>query len=227
MKVIILSAGLGKRLLPLTHTTPKPLLKVGKYRLIEYLIKSLVAAGFNDIIINIAHLKDKFPVALGDGKKYQATLTYSAEPTGGLETAGGIINALPLLGNKPFLVVNGDIWTDYPFIQLSGYQLAHNQLAHLVLVSNPAHHPQGDFALKAGGIVTTQSDQKCTYSGIGVYHPDLFAGMAVTKKPLKPILLQAIAKNQISGEHYRGTWSDIGTIDRLKNLNQQLTASLK
>ena len=221
MKVIILSAGRGERLRPLTDHTPKPLLKAGKLRLIEYTILSLVKAGFTDIVINYAHLGDQFPALLGDGKQYGATIRYSPEQQGGLETAGGIINALPLLGNEPFLVVNGDIWTDYPFGNLTATTLAKNMLCHLVLVSNPEHHPQGDFALSSA-MVSQEGKDKYTYSGIGIYHPELFADFDVQRLPLKPLLLQAIQQHQASGELYQGQWSDIGSVERLQELTNKL-----
>lgn len=223
MKAMILSAGRGERLRPLTDHTPKPLLKVGPYRLIEYAIQSLVKAGFADIVINTAHLGWQFPDTLGDGQQYGATISYSPEQQGGLETAGGIINALPLLGNEPFLIVNGDIWTDYPYEQLSSSTLTDNKLCHLVLVSNPEHNPQGDFALCAG-LATQDGNNKSTYSGIAIYHPDLFAGLAVQRLALKPLLLSAIARQQASGELYQGQWSDIGTIERLHGLTESLSS---
>ncbi|NQZ54603.1 MAG: nucleotidyltransferase family protein [Piscirickettsiaceae bacterium] len=221
MKAMILSAGRGERLRPLTDQTPKPLLQAGKYRLIEYTIHALVKAGFTDIIINTAHLAEQFFDLLGDGQQYGATISYSPEPQGGLETAGGIINALPLLGDKPFLIVNGDIWTDYPYQQLSTATLTSNNLCHLVLVTNPEHNPHGDFALNSS-LLSGQGDTKYTYSGIGVFHPDLFSGLDVQRYPLKPLLLKAIAQQQVSGELYQGQWSDIGTIERLNDLAEKL-----
>jgi len=221
MKAIILSAGRGERLRPLTDHTPKPLLKAGKFRLIEYSIIALAKVGIDEIIINTAYLPEQFPTLLGDGSNYDVKLVYSPEPEGGLETAGGIINALSLLGNEPFLVVNGDIWTDYPFAPLSKMILSDNTLCHLVFVDNPPHHPAGDFALKSG-LVKTEGHVKYTYSGIGLYHPDLFTGLAVQRYRLKPVFLAAITKQQISGEVYQGQWSDIGTVERLNQLNKQL-----
>jgi len=221
MKAIILSAGRGERLRPLTDKTPKPLLKAGKFRLIEYTLQSLVKAGFDDIIINTAHLAEQFPAVLGDGHHYDAKITYSSEQEGGLETAGGIINALPLLGEEPFLVVNGDIWTDYPFAQLHQLSLNNQYLGHLVLVKNPDHNPQGDFALSSG-LIKQDTAIKYTYSGIAVYHPALFSGLEVQRLPLKPLLLNAINKGQLRGERYHGQWSDIGTIERLQQLAKQL-----
>ena len=221
MKTIILAAGRGERMQPLTNTTPKPLLKAGGKRLIEHTIEALVDAGFNDIVINYAHLGEQFPSALGDGSRYNATIQYSNELAGRLETAGGIANALPLLGDEPFLVVNGDIWTDYPFHQLQAISLNSDLLCHLVLVNNPEHNPTGDFALNSG-LLMASGEQKFTYSGVGVYHPALFVGLKPEPKPLKPLLMKAIEAQQASGEIYTGQWSDIGTVERLEALDQQL-----
>lgn len=221
MKVIILSAGRGERLRPLTDITPKPLLQAGSYRLIEYTINSLVKAGFNDIVINTAHLSEQFPKILGKGDKYNAKISYTTEQEGGLETAGGIINALPLLGNEPFLVVNGDIWTDYPFEKLADFQMQDKMMGHLVFVNNPKHNPEGDFSLSSD-LVSLVGNEKLTYSGIAIYHPALFAGYDVQRLALKPLLLKAIDKRQLSGEHYSGQWSDIGTVKRLHQLEQDL-----
>ncbi|MDB2705697.1 nucleotidyltransferase family protein [Pseudomonadota bacterium] len=217
MKVIILSAGRGDRLRPLTDHTPKPLLKAGDKRLIEYTIHSLVTAGFTDIVINTAYLSEQFPIALGNGEAYGATISYTTEGINGLETAGGIINALPLLGDEPFLVVNGDIWTDFPFEQLHALTLAPSKLGHLVFVNNPVHNPNGDFSLLSGNVVDG-GENKVTYSGIAVFHPDLFKLYDVQKMALKPVLLTAISKRQLSGRLYEGQWSDIGTAARLEEL---------
>ncbi|MDH5357353.1 MAG: nucleotidyltransferase family protein [Gammaproteobacteria bacterium] len=221
MKVIILAAGRGERLRPLTDHTPKPLLKAGNYRLIEYTIRSLVKAGFDDIVINYAHLGEQFPEILGNGHQYGASIVYSPEHEGGLETAGGIINALPLLDNEPFLVVNGDIWTDYPFERLTHITLATNMLCYLVMVNNPQHNSQGDFSLSSG-LIQQSGDDQYTYSGIGIYHPDLFSGLNVQRMPLRPLLLQAIYNQQVGGEIYQGEWSDIGTVERLQKLIRTL-----
>lgn len=218
---MILAAGRGERLRPYTDTMPKPLLKVGKFRLIEYIIQALVKAGIVEIIINTAHLADHFFPILGDGQRYGASITYSPEQEGALETAGGIINALPLLGNEPFIIVNGDIWTDYDYTALSKIPLHSDRLCHLVMASNPAHNPNGDFALSSA-LLIQDGVTKYTYSGIGVYHPALFTGLAVQRLALKPILLSAMTKQQISGELYQGAWSDIGTIERLETLASYL-----
>ncbi len=222
---MILAAGRGERLRPLTNHTPKPLLKVGKFRLIEYLIQSLVKAGFNEIVINTAHLAEQFSQTLGDGNQFNAKIVYSSEQEGGLETAGGIINALPLLGDEPFLIVNGDLWTDFPFDSFTDFELATDTLVHLVLVKNPEHNLKGDFALLSSGKINGSQQNHYTYSGIGIYHPKLFTGLKVQKLALKPILLQAIENQQITGQLYRGEWSDIGTIERLQRLHETLKAN--
>jgi MurNAc alpha-1-phosphate uridylyltransferase len=174
MKAMILAAGRGERLRPLTDTTPKPLIQAGPKRLIEYLIDNLVAAGFDDLVINYAHLGEQFPQMLGDGSRYGARIEYSPEQQGGLETAGGIINALPLLGDEPFLVVNGDIWTDFDFKALQQFELDKNALCHLVMVNNPPHNLKGDFAVTDDGQLASVGNEKWTFSGIVVYHPALF-----------------------------------------------------
>jgi MurNAc alpha-1-phosphate uridylyltransferase len=222
MKAMILAAGRGERLRPLTDTTPKPLLYAGKYRLIEYTIMSLVNAGITDIVINYAHLGEQFPKALGDGSNYGAHIQYSPEIAGGLETAGGIINALELLGDEPFLVVNGDIWTDYPFADLLKIELKPEQSCHLVLVMNPEHNPDGDFGLRSG-LVTEQSERRYTFSGIAIYRPQMFKDQPISKQPLKPYLLKAIEQNAASGEFYFDNWFDIGTEERLKQLTDRLS----
>jgi MurNAc alpha-1-phosphate uridylyltransferase len=221
MKAIILSAGRGERMQPLTNSTPKPLLEVGGKSLIEHTIKTLVNAGINNIVINYAHLGEQFPSKLGDGSRYNATIEYSNEQDGRLETAGGIVKALPLLGDAPFLVVNGDIWTDYPFRELEKAKLNSKILCHLVLVNNPEHNPKGDFSL-ASGLLSQAEQKKLTYSGIGIFHPSLFANLKLEPKPLKPILLSAIAAQQVSGEVYSGQWFDIGTVERLNALSNHL-----
>ena len=219
MKAIILSAGRGERMQPLTNSTPKPLLEVDSKSLIEHTIEALVNAGIINIVINYAHLGEQFPSKLGDGSRYNATIEYSNEQDGRLETAGGIAKALPLLGDAPFLVVNGDIWTDYPFRELEKAKLNSKILCHLVLVNNPAHNPKGDFSLSSGLLLQAE-EKNFTYSGIGIYHPSLFANLKLEPKPLKPILLSAIAAQQVSGEIYSGQWFDIGTIERLNFLSE-------
>lgn len=222
MKAMILAAGRGERLRPLTDKTPKPLIQAGPKRLIEYLIENLVAAGFDDLIINYAHLGDQFPATLGDGSRYQARIQYSPEIEGGLETAGGIIQALPLLGDEPFLVVNGDIWTDFDFKSLRQFRLAADKLCHLIMVNNPPHNPAGDFAVSGDGNLDFEGTEKWTFSGIAIYDPALFKGLSSEKRPLKPLFEQAIQQQQATAEVYAGEWSDIGTIERLQALEQQL-----
>lgn len=223
MKAMILAAGRGERLRPLTDTTPKPLIQAGPKRLIEYLIDNLVAAGFDDLVINYAHLGEQFPQMLGDGSRYGARIEYSPEQQGGLETAGGIINALPLLGDEPFLVVNGDIWTDFDFKSLQQFELNKGALCHLVMVNNPPHNLKGDFAVTDDGQLASVGNEKWTFSGIAVYHPALFQGLSSEKRPLKPLFEQAIEQQRATAEVYQGEWSDIGTIERLEALEQQLT----
>ncbi len=216
MKAMILAAGRGERMRPLTDHIPKPLLKAAAKPLIVYTIEALVRAGIAEIVINLAHLGEQIRNYLGDGSAYQANIAYSDEGTTGLETAGGIVKALPLLGNETFLVINGDISCDFPLHSLIHKEIA---LAHLVLVNNPAHNPAGDFALSPQSIATAKGSPKYTYSGIGIYHPDLFTGLASEKSALGPLLKNAMLGNHITGELHRGFWMDIGTPKRLKELN--------
>lgn len=221
MKAMILSAGRGERLRPLTDYTPKPLLKAGDKPLIVHLIEKLVAAGFNELIINYAHLGEQFPATLGDGSRWGADISYSPELNGGLETAGGIIHALPLLGNEPFLVINGDIWTDFDFARLQDC-LSSNTLCHLVLVPNPPQHPDGDFYLDDNNQLHAEGSAMLTFSGIGVYRPELFTGLSGGKRPLKPLLLDSMQQKRVTGSFFDGQWLDIGTVERLTALNRQL-----
>lgn len=220
MKAMILAAGKGERMRPLTEHTPKPLLQVGGQCLIEYHIQALRRAGIKEIVINVSWLGERIQHYLGDGERYGVQLAYSVEKPEPLETAGGIIAALPLLGISPFLLVNGDIWTDYPLEQLGKVPAG---LAHIVLVANPVHHPKGDFALESGTVRTTGSP-RFTYSGIGVYDPRLFAGLASGIRPLAPLLREAIDRGEISGEVYSGQWWDVGTPQRLSELDALLRA---
>jgi len=217
MRAMILAAGRGERMRPLTDKIPKPLLKVAGQCLIEYHIKHLVAAGFSEIVINHAHLGEQIERTLGDGQRYGAELRYSSEGVA-LETGGGIFKALPLLGNAPFLVINGDVWCDYPFNQLREVLTG---LVHLVLVNNPEHHPKGDFCL-INHRVNNESEPRLTYSGIGVYHPDLFKDCQAGRFQLAPLLINAMKTGQVSGEHYKGKWIDIGTPERLQYLEEIL-----
>jgi MurNAc alpha-1-phosphate uridylyltransferase len=229
MKVMLLAAGKGERMRPLTSHTPKPLLEVGGMSLLEHLIRKLAAHNFTDLVINHAWLGQQLEDAFDDGSKLGVRIAWSRE-TEPLETAGGIIKALPLLGDAPFAVVNGDIFTDYPFGKLRT-ALAAQDHAHLVLVANPEHHPNGDFCIDSAGRlqlpVTPASStlDTFTYSGIGVFHPRLFTGVTEKKYPLLPLLKQAINTQQASGCVYSGTWMDIGTPQRLLQLDQQLKAT--
>ena len=216
MKAMLLAAGRGERMRPLTDTTPKPLLRIGGQTMIERHILALARAGITELVINHAHLGDQLVAALGDGHAYGVGITWSAEPEGALETGGGIFNALPLLGDAPFLVVNADIWTDFPF---SGLADDIDGLAHLVMVDNPVHNPGGDFAL-SGGRLARRGPAMLTFSGIGVYRPALFAGCSPGAFPLAPLLRKAMDAEQVSGEHYRGGWFDIGTPERLEAVNR-------
>lgn len=220
---MILAAGRGERMRPLTDHTPKPLLQAGGKPLIVWHIERLVRAGITDLVINHAHLGAQIEQALGDGKQFGATIQYSPEGTA-LETAGGIAFALPLLGNKPFAVVNGDIFCDYDISQLPvlSEQMQHNQdIVHLVMVDNPPQHPNGDFGLH--DFRMTDTEPKLTFSGIGLYQPSLFTHIQRgTKAPLAPLLREQIALGKVSGEHHRGVWMDIGTPQRLHELDVQL-----
>ena len=216
MKAMILAAGRGERMRPLTDNTPKPLLMVAGKPIIEHTINQLVAAGFTDIVINHARFGQKIEDYLGNGKDFGATIAYSSEGDEPLETAGGIINALPLLGKDAFLVVNGDIATDFPFATLRTVTV---ELAHLVLVDNPLHHTTGDFGLDTAGWITETDNQLYTFSGIGLYHPDLFANTPPGKSKLAPLLRAAIKEHKVTVQHYPGFWMDIGTPEGLQDLD--------
>lgn len=218
MKAMILAAGRGERMRPLTDHTPKPLLKVGGKPLIAWHLERLAAAGFQDIVINHAHLGEQIESALGDGSQWGVRIQYSPEKIA-LETAGGIANAMPLLGNVPFLVVNGDVYTDIDFGTL---KLVPPNLAHLVMVNNPPQHAAGDFALSSGKL-SADGTEKLTFSGIGIYQPSLFASIVRgDAAKLAPLLKAAMAQGLVSGSHHRGAWHDIGTPERLQALDSQL-----
>jgi MurNAc alpha-1-phosphate uridylyltransferase len=275
LDVILLAAGRGERMRPLTDRTPKPLLRAGGDSLIGHLLRALARAGLTSVVVNHAHLGDQLVAALGDGSAWGVRIRYSDESAGALETGGGIVKALAQIGSDPFLVVNGDIWTDYPFARLPHAMAG---LSHLVLVDNPAHHPQGDFVLRQGRVLPREdaaapvsgranslpdpavdlvarqgarrshsgdygddeqhriagkgaaqqvSDLRdraltLTYSGIGVYRRALFDGRAAGCFPLAPILREAARRGEVSGEHYRGRWSDVGAPERLAELDRQL-----
>ena len=215
---MILAAGSGTRMRPLTDTTPKPLLKVGGIPLILWHIERLAHDDFKNLVINIAHLGHQIAEALGDGSYWGVNIRYSDEQEeGALESAGGIVKALPLLGDETFLVLNGDIFTDYDFQYHR--KLADGILAHLILVPNPEHNPEGDFALDGQRVVDAK---QYTFSGIGYYSPKLFEGVPYGKSALAPLLRVAMKEGKVTGELYEGEWLDIGTPERLELLNAQL-----
>jgi MurNAc alpha-1-phosphate uridylyltransferase len=214
---MILAAGRGERMRPLTDETPKPLLTVGGVSLIERHVCALRDAGVHKVVVNLSWLGHLIRAALGDGERFGLRIDYSEEGPEPLETAGGIFRALPLLGAEPFIVVNGDIFTDFPFATLS---LSAGASAHLVLVDNPPHHPRGDFGLE-GGRVLAQGQPTYTFSGIAMYRPAFFEGCSPGRFPLLPLLRRATAKGALSGELYTGRWSDIGTPQRLAELQTE------
>lgn len=216
MRAMLLAAGRGERMRPLTDHTPKPLLRIGGQMLIEHHIHALVRAGISELVINHAWLGKQITRALGNGAAYGVHIEYSPEGETGLETGGGIRHALPLLGTQPFLVVNADIWTDYDY---AGLPREPDGLAHLVMVDNPPHHPDGDFSLVAGRIAQ-HGPMMLTFSGIGLYRPELFAGCAEGVFPLAPLLRRAMDDRQVGGEYYNGKWFDIGTPERLADVNE-------
>lgn len=232
---MILAAGRGSRMRELTDHCPKPLIKAAGKSLIEYHLEALATAGIEHIVINTAYLGAQIPKALGNGERWQLSIEYSHEGDEGLETAGGIIHALPKLVSasqgKPFLVVNGDVFTEYPYqsLILSDVLCAfdNNHLAHLVLTHNPAHNPKGDFSIEHGKLShgDLSDDSRYTFTGIGVYHPDFFAGYPEGKRPMRALFEQGIAQQCIGAEQFEGYWSDIGTPERLKELEQTLLAA--
>jgi len=228
MRAMILAAGRGERMRPLTDRTPKPLLPAGGKPLILWHIERLAAAGIRNLVINHAWLGEQLPAALGDGSRYGVHIAYSAESPA-LETAGGIAQALPLLGEQPFLVINGDIWCDWDPSQAAAQasRLATGGAdAWLLLVDNPDHHPQGDFTLSADGRVDTGDGARLTFSGIGLYRPALFGALpARTPAPLAPLLRQAMARQAVLGSRHAGAWTDVGTPARLAALDARLAAA--
>jgi len=217
LKAMILGAGRGERMRPLTDRTPKPLLRVGGDTLIGHQIRRLRAAGFRELVINHAHLGEQIEASLGDGRAYGVSIRYSPEGKA-LETGGGIFHALPLLGSGPFLVTNSDIWCDLDYSALS---IAADDLAQLVLVNNPRHHPRGDFAL-IDGRVRRDGRERMTFAGIGIYRPELFAACQPGKFPLAPLLHNAMDMGKVGGTQHHGEWMDIGTPQRLEELALRL-----
>ncbi|WP_445534979.1 N-acetylmuramate alpha-1-phosphate uridylyltransferase MurU [Acinetobacter sp. G18] len=223
MKAMILAAGLGNRMRPLTLYTPKPLLEVGGKPLIVWHIEKLKKTGVTEIVINSAWLADKLISSLGDGSQFGVDIRWTREEEG-LETAGGIINALPLLGTDPFILVNGDVWTTLDFEALRDINL-NDDLAHLVLVDNPKQHPEGDFTLLDGRAFAFDQDVKgenLTFSGVSVIHPKLFDGLEPGKRPLAPLLKQSMQNQKVSAEKLKGAWVDVGTPERLMELDLQI-----
>jgi len=239
MKALIFAAGLGERMRPLTDATPKPLLRVGGKPLIEWHLEKLAALGIREVVVNTSWLAQQFPATLGDGSRWNLRIDYAYEGDTPLETGGGMLNALPLLGdargsNEAFLLVNGDVWTDYDFACLPRKPRG---LAHLVMVDRPPQATHGDFALDADSCVRADGEHKLTYAGIGVYRPQLLDGWrdvipepaianGKPKFPLAPILRARMAEGGIGGEHHRGRWTDVGTPERLARLDAQLRQGL-
>lgn len=217
---MILAAGRGERMRPLTDRTPKPLLQAGGKPLIAYHLEAVAAAGIRDVVINLAWLGEQIRGFVEQGAAWGVNVAYSPEGERGLETGGGIFRALSLLGPEPFCLINGDVWTDYPVGWLPRQPAG---LAHLVMVENPPQHPRGDFCLR-GGRILEGGDVRLTYSGVGVYRPELFLDARPGVFPLAPLLRGAATAGRLSGEYYRGRWVDVGTPDRLEALDRQLRA---
>lgn len=215
---MVLAAGRGERMRPLTDRVPKPLLPVGGQPLVAWQLQVLARAGCRDIVMNCAWQAEALQAALGDGSRWGVSIRYSPEPWPALETGGGVFQALPLLGPEPFLLVNGDVYCEWSPAALS---LAPGQLAQLLLVPNPPHHPQGDFGL-ADGLVRPDAKQRYTYSGIAMLHPDLFAGCRPGRFPLAPLLIEAARQDKVGGLLHDGTWLDVGTPERLYALQARL-----
>jgi N-acetyl-alpha-D-muramate 1-phosphate uridylyltransferase len=221
MKVMLLAAGRGERMRPLTDQQPKPLLQVAGKPLVVWHLERLARAGFTDVVINVSWLGDQIIEALGDGSRYGVRIAWSREPWPALETGGGLLNALPLLGDAPFLLVNSDVYTDIDFASL---RIAPDDLAQLVLVPNPAHHLQGDFWLDEQGRIGTGGGERLTYSGISLLRPALFAGAEPGRFPLLPWLLRALTAGRLGGQKHAGRWLDIGTPERLRELDSELAS---
>lgn len=222
--VLILAAGRGERMRPLTDTMPKPLLAVAGKPLMAYHLERLAEAGFHDVVVNLAYRGRQIEDWLGKGEAFGLQVTYSHEGEEALETGGGIRHALPHFAPGPFLVINGDVFTDYPFSRLKSFELNDDALAHLVMVPNPPQHPDGDFELADGRLSLGDGD-RLTFSGIGLYRPELLEGNHPRRFPLAPLLKSAMAERRVTGERYDGTWDDIGTPERLQALSDRLCRS--
>lgn len=218
---MLLAAGRGERMRPLTDTCPKPLLVVGGRPLIEWHLERLARAGIREVVINLSWLGEMIAESLGDGSRHGVSIAYSREPWPALETGGGIMQALPLLGEDPFLLVNGDVFTDVDF---TGLRIAPGDLAHLVLVPNPEQHVRGDFWLGEGGRIVAGGGQRLTYSGVALLRPAFFAGATPGRFPLLPWLLKALEAGRLGGQRHDGTWLDIGTPQRLAQLDAMLAS---
>ena len=225
---LIFAAGLGERMRPLTERTPKPLLEVGGKPMIEWHLEKLAAAGIHYVVINTSHLAEQFPATLGDGSRWGLRIRYAYEGPSPLETGGGMLNALPLLGNEPFLAISGDIWCDVDFASLPSEP---DGLAHLLMVDNPPHHPLGDFSLDADGVLHEEGEAKVTFSGIGVFRTGFLRDWTehvgeVNDQParfkLRPLLAAAMRDGEVSGQLHVGRWTDVGTVERLARLEAEL-----
>ena len=220
MRAMLLAAGRGERMRPITDSTPKPLVQVGGRPLIAWHLAALARAGIREVVINLSWLGAQVRATLGDGRDYGVLITYSDEGPVPLETGGGIFRAVPLLGPGPFLVVNADIWTDIDFAAVALEEQAH---ARLLLIPNPPHHPRGDFGLE-GDLVVSRDTDRYTYSGVGVYRPEFFGGCTPGRFPLLPLLNRAIAAGLVRGQVHRGEWCDVGTVERLASLDARVRA---
>lgn len=225
MRAMILAAGRGERMRPLTDRTPKPLLPVAGKPMIQYHIEALAAAGVREIVINLAWLGQQIRAAIGEGSQFGVRIHYSDEGDAALETGGGVFKALPLLagpsGADPFVVVSGDVWTEYPLQDVQA-KLSNADMAHFVVVPNPDFHARGDFGLLDGRL--TDSGERYTYANIGVMRPEFFAGCQAGKFPLAPLMFEWIRKGRVSGELYRGVWHNVGTPQQLQQIDQEASA---
>lgn len=224
MKAMILAAGLGQRMRPLTDSLPKPMLLAGGKPLLQYHLEALAKIEISEVIINLAYLGDKIRAFVGNGEKFGLNVSYSEEGEP-LETAGALLHALPLLGTEPFILINGDVWSDYSLTELAAYPLQHDEDAHLILVPNPDFHPLGDFSPNRHNRLENNPDlQKFTFGGISLIHPRLISSYPEqrNKFPLGEVLRFGIANNRISAQVYKGGWSDVGTPERLAQLDAQL-----
>jgi N-acetyl-alpha-D-muramate 1-phosphate uridylyltransferase len=219
VKTMLLAAGRGERMRPLTDQCPKPLLPVGGKPLIVWQLERLAAAGYREIVINLAWLGEQIAATLGDGSRYGVSIAYSREPWPALETGGGVLQALPLLGSEPFLVVSADIWTEFDFARIA---IAPDALGQLVLVPNPPHHPRGDFGLEQGRVV--DGEPRFNYGNIGLYRPAFFEGCSPGRFPLVEPLRRAIAAGRLGGQLYEGQWENIGTLQQLAQLDAELAS---